>query len=141
MKNKAILFALLISASAQAQTLEYQLDTIRLDSFYLIETFTAAPTKDNPRPESRVSPQLFRDTMQLRLFVSNLKKDAKTAAEQAVKYDQAARLWAAKADAISQLANGSDWFMGRKAKVKPPEVVAPATVSPPKKTTTKKKKQ
>ena len=80
MKNKAFLFALLISASAQAQTLEYQIDTIRLDSFYLIETFTAAPTKDNPRPESRVSPQLFRDTMQLRLFVSNLKKDAKTAA-------------------------------------------------------------
>jgi hypothetical protein len=141
MKNKAFLFALLISASAQAQTLEYQIDTIRLDSFYLIETFTAAPTKDNPRPESRVSPQLFRDTIQLRLFVSNLKKDAKAAAEQAVKYDQAARLWAAKADAISQLANGSDWFMGRKAKVKPPEVIAPATVSPPKKTTTKKKKQ
>jgi hypothetical protein len=141
MKLTTLLFALLIGAGAQAQTLEYQLDTIRLDSFYLIETFTAAPTKDNPRPESRVSPQLFRDTAQVKLFISNLKKDANAAREQAIKYDQAARLWTAKADALTQLCKNSDWFNGRTAKAVKVELL-PITPTPqPPKKPTKKKKQ
>ncbi len=138
MKFATLIFALLIGATAQAQTLEYQIDTVRLDSFYIIETFTAAPTKDNPRPESRVSPQLFRDTSQVRLFIANLKKDANTAREQAIKYDQAARLWTAKADAITQLCNGSDWFMGKTPKAVKVEPL-PAPPLPTKKPTKKKK--
>jgi hypothetical protein len=130
-------FLLMMMSGAQAQTLSFSLDTISRDSFYLIETFEAAQTKESPRAAKTVTPQLFRDTAQLRLYISNLRNDAKSAAEQAKKYEQASRVWAMKAQAIERLTAQSDWFNGLdSAPVVVP--IAPPIIQPKK---TKKKKK
>jgi hypothetical protein len=122
MKKYIFIITVLIAAqSIQAQSLSFSLDTLKRDSFYLIEVYTAAPTKDAPRAGTTVTPQLFRDTAQLKLYIANLRSDAKAAKEQAQKYEQASRLWALKAKAIQELIEKSDWFMGRNSVTPPPK--------------------
>ena len=142
MKKLIFIFALLCSFSAQSQTaknatLSYSLDTIRLDSFFLIEVFTAAPTKDVPRPNAEVRNQLFRDTAQVRLYVANLNKDAKSYYDQAI-------LLATKAKGINDLVSSSPWFTRKKKVVEVPktETTGSTVVEPEKpKVSTKKKKK
>ena len=121
--KKAIttLFLIQISiALASSQSLSYSLDTLSRDSFFLIETLTGATTKDIPRPETRVSQQLFRDTAELIKLVEQFEKDSNEAQQEAEKYAQAARLWAIKARGIRTLIESSDWFTG----IKPPDKIA-----------------
>lgn len=133
---------MLCSFSAQSQTaknatLSYSLDTIRLDSFFLVEVFTAAPTKDVPRPNAEVRNQLFRDTAQVRLYVANLNKDAKAYYDQAI-------LLATKAKGINDLISSSSWFTRKKKAVEPPKTETTGSVvqpKPPKVSTKKKKKK
>ena len=99
-----------MQAQTDTSSLVYSLDTIRLDSFYIIETYTVG--KANMRPNVSTTPQLFRDTSQVRLYISNLRNDSRKAYDQAYKYEQAARIWELKASAIEQLVNKSSWFMG-----------------------------
>lgn len=139
--------ALAVALSTHGQSLSFSLDTLSRDSFYLVETYTAAQTKDAPRAGTTVTPQLFRDTAQLRLYIANLRNDsdkalkqAKDLNEQAKQYEQAARLWALKANAIQELVGKSDWFMGRTVAVVKPTETTTTQKPPTGKKTTKKKK-
>jgi hypothetical protein len=114
MKKITFIFFLLCSFSAHSQktaTLAYSLDTIRLDSFYLVEVFTAAPTAQAPRPNSETRYQFFADTAQVRLYVANLNKDAKAYYDQAI-------LLATKAKGINDLISQNPWFTRKKPEKK-----------------------
>ena len=142
MKKLIFVVSLFAAFSAQAQTpktatLAYSLDTIRLDSFYLVEVFTAAPTAQAPRPNSETRYQFFADTAQVRLYVANLNKDAKAYYDQAI-------LLATKAKGINDLIGSNPWFTRKKKAVEPkPETTGNKIVEPkpPKVSTKKKKKQ
>ena len=59
--KKILFFALLAASfSVTAQNVNYSLDMIRPDSFYLIETITALPSKEVPRPATQTNQMLFR---------------------------------------------------------------------------------
>ena len=116
MKKLIFVVSLFAAFSAQAQTpktatLAYSLDTLRLDSFFLVEYFTAAPTRDVPRPNEEKRSQLFRDTAQVRLYVANLNKDAKAYYDQAI-------LLATKAKGINDLIGQNPWFTRKKPEKK-----------------------
>jgi hypothetical protein len=115
MKKLIFIVSLFAAFSAHAQnktaTLAYSLDTIRLDSFYLVEVFTAAPTAQAPRPNSETRYQFFADTAQVRLYVANLNKDAKAYYDQAI-------LLATKAKGINDLISQSPWFTRKKPEKK-----------------------
>ena len=138
MKKITFIFLLFAAFSAHAQTpktatLAYSLDTIRLDSFYLVEVFTAAPSAQAPRPNAETRNQLFRDTSQVRLYMANLNKDAKAYYDQAI-------LLATKAKGINDLISQSPWFT-RKKPEKKAEVTGAVIEEKPAKKPKKKKKQ
>lgn len=136
MKKLIFIFLLFAAFSAQAQnktaTLAYSLDTIRLDSFYLVEVFTAAPSAQAPRPNSETRYQFFADTAQVRLYVANLNKDAKAYYDQAI-------LLATKAKGINDLISANPWFTRKKPEKKTETTGAVIEEKPAKKP--KKKKQ
>lgn len=96
-------------APKQTATISYSLDTIRRDSFFLIETFSTTKA-DSPRPVETVTPQLFQATEQLDAYVNYLEDEAKKANEQAQKYAQAAQLAGLRAQLITQLKTQHNWW-------------------------------
>lgn len=108
-----LLLAITVVFSATSQSLSYQLDTLRRDSFYLVETLTGATTKEIPRPETRVAYQLFRDTSEVMRLIEAFERDGAEAQREAEKYAQTARLWAIKAKGIRTLVESNEWFTGK----------------------------
>lgn len=131
MKGKTlilILFLPLLSFAQETATIRFSLDTLRRDSFFLIETI--AVTKDNaPRPVENTTPQLFKSPEQLDAYVSYLENEAKKATEQAQKYAQAAELAGLRAQLIAQLKAQFEWW----------GAVPPALTPEPERRSTKKK--
>ena len=93
----------------QVSTLTYSMDTIRRDSFFLVETVSTT-TDGKPRPETSITPQLFRDPAQLDAYVAYLEDEAKKANDQALRYAQAAQLSALKAQLIGRLKEQHTWW-------------------------------
>ena len=114
MRHFFILAAMALAFSMDGQSLTYQIDTISRDSFFLTETFTAAPTAQAPRGQTTVNSQIFRSKEQLALFAKNVK-------EEADKYDQAAKILRLKSDAILDIINKNEAFFSGQPKPKKPK--------------------
>ena len=69
-------FALLITG-LQAQTLDYTIDCPKPDSCYLREISTAAPTAQEPRPQTTISNRLFRSWADLDAVIEVIRKQAR----------------------------------------------------------------
>lgn len=88
MKKTTILIALIaLCASLQAQSFTYRIDTIRTDSFYLVERATTV-TENSPRPSTAESYQLFRSKEQVTNFVDYLRKQALESEKQAAEAEK-----------------------------------------------------
>ena len=138
MKGYLFLITLLLPIMAFAQetaTISYSLDTIRRDSFFLIETFSTTKA-DAPRPVETITPQLFSDPLQLDSYVNYLEDEAKKANEQAQKYTQAAQLAGLRAQLITQLKAQHNWWGANAPTVIKPDI--PQTKPVKKERTTKK---
>lgn len=70
MKQLFINLTFLLPAFAYGQTVDYSLDMVRKDSFFLVETFTAPQTPQEPRGQQVVSYKLFRSIGELLDFVN-----------------------------------------------------------------------
>lgn len=74
---KKLFFALLLAPGlAGAQSVKYEIDMVRKDSFFLVETVIMPPTAGNPRGQTVVNSQLFRSMEQLELFQKRLAEEA-----------------------------------------------------------------
>jgi len=84
MKEYILIFAFLtLKTFAFAQTIEYSIYAPEPDSFFLIETVTALPSKDEPRPARSETSQLFRSDEQLLNYVQYLKEQSSLALKEA----------------------------------------------------------
>lgn len=118
MKIKLLLIALLFSVCAFSQSPTYQIEPISTDSFYLVETVSAQPTKDAPRPQTLTTYQLFRSPEQFFVFSDQFLDEAnKARAEAEEKMKQAEKL-EAMADKMRLLAEENKTFLGRRKKAK-----------------------
>ena len=86
--------ALTVTAqSTPPQTITYEIDPVKRDSFFLVETVTTAPTPDTPRPATTVASQLFKGPEELEKFIATLLEESKKLkAEAAQKIDGAKRI-------------------------------------------------
>lgn len=57
-------------AFAYGQTVDYSLDMVQKDSFFVVEKFTAPPTPQEPRGQQIISYKLFRSIGELIDFVN-----------------------------------------------------------------------
>lgn len=105
MKQTLIFIFLLCSLSAFAQTVSYSIDTVRRDSFFLVETVKADPTADAPRPAITQNAQLFRSYEQVSGFVDYLRKQAVEAETKAREAEKTAQEQRAAQKRIEQAAN------------------------------------
>ena len=69
-------FALLFSG-LQAQTLDYSIECPKPDSCFLREISTAAPTAQEPRPQTTISNRLFRSWADLDAVIELVRKQAR----------------------------------------------------------------
>lgn len=77
MKLTILLFLfVLLSVGIHAQSVTYEIQTIRPDSFYLVERILSSVTPEQPRPKEQVGYTLFRSVENLSLFVENIRKAA-----------------------------------------------------------------
>ena len=77
MKQQITFILLLFAAiTAKAQTVEYSIDFITKDSFYLVERVTGAVTADSPRPAISLNQKLFTSITDLQGFVAALRNRA-----------------------------------------------------------------
>lgn len=122
-KYFAILLALFFfSITLSAQTITYSLDTLKRDSFFLVEQITWAATIENPKPATQVNYQVFRSREQLVGFILYLRdqsaKSRTKAAElkkQASDYELAANKLIYSASEIEKLnAQNEAFFTGKK---------------------------
>lgn len=70
MKQLIFNLILLLPAFAYGQTVDYSLDMVQKDSFFLVEKFTAPPTPQEPRGQQVISYKLFRSMGELIDFVN-----------------------------------------------------------------------
>lgn len=119
-------------ADISAQTLSYRIDTLARDSFFLVETSVSAATKDNPRPATTESSQLFRSKEQVVNFVDYLRKQAADSQAKAKEFIAAQRRLESAATLIEGAVKQAAPFF----EDKPKEVVKPIVKT---KTKTKKK--
>lgn len=90
MKQLFINLTFLLPAFAYGQTVDYSLDMVRKDSFFLVETFTAPQTPQEPRGQQVVSYKLFRSMGALLDFVNTgMEEAAKSEAESQKALNQA----------------------------------------------------
>jgi len=108
MKQRLILFFLCCALFASAQsaktwsTISYQVDTVRIDSFYLIETISTY-SESAPRPELKVTQYLLRSRAEYDNLVSMLTAQASDFAQKA----EAARV---RAGLLSDLKKKEPWL-------------------------------
>jgi hypothetical protein len=76
-KITATTILILIFGAIQAQTLDYSIDCPKPDSCFLREVSTAAPTAQEPRPQSSVSWRLFRSWADLDAVIELVRKQAR----------------------------------------------------------------
>ena len=76
--KKLTLFCLFAFAAiaVHAQSVSYEIEFIKADSFYLVERVLSAATPEQPRPKEQVGYTLFRSVENLSLFVENISKAA-----------------------------------------------------------------
>lgn len=67
---------MLLPIVVAGQAVKYDLDMVRKDSFFLVETVTMPATPQNPRGQTVVNSQLFRSMEQLELFQKRLTEEA-----------------------------------------------------------------
>lgn len=90
MKLKLIIFLILLPILSSAQKVEYALDMVAKDSFFLVEVYTQAPTPESPRGQELVSYKLFRSMGALLDFVNTgMEEAAKSEAESQKALNQA----------------------------------------------------
>lgn len=71
MNMKFLIFTLfLLPVFAHGQKVDYALDMVSRDSFFLVEVYTQAPTQESPRGQELVSYKLFRSMGALIDFVN-----------------------------------------------------------------------
>lgn len=86
---KRLIFNLIFffPAFAYAQTVDYSLDMVQKDSFFLVEKFTAPPTSESPRGQEVITYMLFNSMGALLDFANTgleaAEKDLKEAQEKA----------------------------------------------------------
>ena len=128
MKKSTILIALIaLCASLQAQSFTYRIDTIRTDSFYLVERATTV-TENSPRPSTAESYQLFRSKEQVTNFVDYLRKQALESEKQAADAEKKVQELKAAQKRLEAAANSiekaikdvSPFFDGQKPPAKKP---------------------
>ncbi len=77
MKQQITFIMLLFAAIAtKAQTIEYSIDFITKDSFFLVEKVTEAKTPETPRPSVSLNQKLFTSVTDLQGFVAALRNRA-----------------------------------------------------------------
>jgi len=77
MKQQITFILLLFAAiTTKAQTVEYSIDFITKDSFYLVERVTSAVTDESPRPAVSLNQKLFTSITDLQGFVAALRNRA-----------------------------------------------------------------
>lgn len=76
MKLKLIIFSIMLPIISSAQKVEYALDMVAKDSFYLVEVYTQEPTKESPRGQELISYKLFRSMGALLDFVNTGMEEA-----------------------------------------------------------------
>lgn len=104
MRKSTILAAfMLLAAFINAQSLTYSFDMIRKDSFYLVETYVSKPTPENPRGTTTTSPTLFRDSVSVRLYLSQVAAESEKYKKEAEKFTNAANILDFKSNMILKL--------------------------------------
>lgn len=76
MKNAIIIALTALSFTLKAQTATYEIDPIKQDSFFLVETITGQVTEEFPRPQTTVTNVLYRSPNALLDLVEAMKKQA-----------------------------------------------------------------
>jgi hypothetical protein len=77
MKQQITFIMLLFAAIAtKAQTIEYSIDFITKDSFYLVEKVTEAKTPETQRPSVSLNQKLFTSITDIQGFVAALRNRA-----------------------------------------------------------------
>lgn len=92
-------FALILSG-LQAQTLDYTIDCPKPDSCFLREISTAAPTAQEPRPQTTISNRLFRSLADLDAVIEAVRKQAREEAAKGMELLRKSETMNAVADKI-----------------------------------------
>lgn len=86
MKHTFLIFCLAIAGIAHGQSrVDYSIDPVSKDSFFLQEIVTAQATPGQPRPQTATSDVLFRSPDELRTFIEDLNTQAAESEKQAQK--------------------------------------------------------
>lgn len=102
-KATTLVAFLFMAAFIKAQSLTYSFDMIRKDSFYLVETYISKPTPENPRGTTTTSPTLFRDSVSVRVYLSQVAAESEKYKKEAEKFTNAANILDFKSDMILKL--------------------------------------
>ena len=98
-------FILLFPLACMGQSVEYSIDMVRQDSFFLAETIYQAPTADSPRPAQYTQYKLFRSLGGLTDFIQDGLKNAEKEAAEAEKLAKSAAETRKRALEIQALAD------------------------------------
>jgi len=90
----------LLTTGLQAQTLDYSIDCPKPDSCFLREVSTAAPTAQEPRPQSSVSWRLFKSWAELDAVIEVVRKQAREEAAKGMELLKKSETMNAVADKI-----------------------------------------
>ena len=99
-KITATTIFILIFGAIQAQTLDYTIDCPKPDSCYLREISTAAPTAQEPRPQTTISNRLFRSLADLDAVIEAVRKQAREEAAKGMELLRKSETMNAVADKI-----------------------------------------